>query len=163
MQALQTALEESEKRFRAFVSATSDVVYRMSPDWTELRHLVGQSFIPDTPDPNRSWLDKYIHPDDHALLVATFQEAIRTKTVYHLEHRVYRVDGTLGWADSRAIPLLDDQGEIIEWIGAATDVTNRRLAEEKLQAQLARLKLLDIVTRAIGERRIDERSLVLVG
>ena len=42
----------------------------MSPDWTELRHLVGQSFIPDTPDPNRSWLDKYIHPDDFAVAFA---------------------------------------------------------------------------------------------
>jgi signal transduction histidine kinase/ActR/RegA family two-component response regulator len=133
----------------------------MSPDWSELRQLVGQDFIADTPDPNRSWLDKYIHPDDQALLVKTFREAIRTKSKFHLEHRVYRVDGTLGWADSRAIPLLDEQGEITEWIGAASDVTDRRLAEEKLQAQLARLELLGTVTRAIGERQ-DVQSIFQV-
>ena len=54
----------SEERFRAFVMASSDVVYSMSPDWTEMRHLQGRRFIADTREPSRSWLDKYIHPDD---------------------------------------------------------------------------------------------------
>jgi C4-dicarboxylate-specific signal transduction histidine kinase len=161
MQALKTALEESERRFRAFVSATSDVVYRMSPDWSEMRHLVGQDFIADTVDPSRSWLEKYIHPDDQSLVMSTIREAIRNKGVFQLEHRVIRVDGTLGWTFSRAIPLLDDQGEIVEWFGAASDVTARRLAEEKLQAQLARLSLLDAITRAIAERQ-DVQSIFQV-
>jgi signal transduction histidine kinase/ActR/RegA family two-component response regulator len=161
MQALKTALEESEKRFRAFVSATSDVVYRMSPDWSEMRHLVGQDFIADTTDPSRSWLEKYIHPDDQPLVLETIRQAIRTKSVFQLEHRVIRVDGTLGWTFSRAIPLMNDQGEIVEWFGAASDVTNRRLTEEKLQAQLARLSLLDAITRAIAERQ-DVQSIFQV-
>src|SRR6185295_194614 len=152
MQALKTALEESEKRFRAFVSATSDVVYRMSPDWSEMRHLVGQDFIADTTDPSRSWLEKYIHPDDQPLVLETIRQAIRTKSVFQLEHRVIRVDGTLGWTFSRAIPMLDDYGNIVEWFGAASDVTPRREAEEKSRAQLARLSLLDEITRAISQR-----------
>src|ERR1043165_2913731 len=123
MQALETPLEKSERRFRAFVSATSDVVYRLNADWSELRPLEAQSFIADTTDPNRSWLDKYIHPDDQALVVAAYTEAIRTRSQYELEHRVIRIDGTLGWAYSRAIPMLDEKGEITEWVGAATDVT----------------------------------------
>lgn len=161
MLALQTALQESEKRFRAFVSATSDVVYRMSPDWSEMRHLVGQDFIADTNDPSRSWLEKYIHPDDQGLVLRTIREAIEKKDVFQLEHRVIRVDGTLGWTFSRAIPLLDDNGEITEWFGAASDVTDRRVAEEKLQAQIARLNLLDGITRAIGERQ-DVQSIFQV-
>jgi len=161
MLALQTALQESEKRFRAFVSATSDVVYRMSPDWSEMRHLVGQDFIADTNDPSRSWLEKYIHPDDQALVLSTIRQAIEKKDVFQLEHRVIRVDGTLGWTFSRAIPLLDDNGDITEWFGAASDVTDRRLAEEKLQSQLARLSLLDSITRAIGERQ-DVQSIFQV-
>jgi signal transduction histidine kinase/ActR/RegA family two-component response regulator len=161
MQALQTALQESEKLFRAFVSATSDVVYRMNADWTELRHLVGQDFIADTSDPNRSWLDQYIHPDDQPLLVRTIREAIEKKSIFQLEHRVYRVDGSLGWAHSRAIPLFDDKGEITEWFGAASDVTARHTAEERLQSQLARMSLLDAITRAIGERQ-DVQSIFQV-
>src|SRR5689334_9460265 len=125
------SLQNSEMRFRAFVSATSDVVYRMSPDWQEMRQLVGQDFISDTTAPDREWLSKYIHPDDQALVMATISEAIRNKDVFELEHRVVQVDGTLGWTFSRAIPLLDERGEITEWFGAASDVTARRQAEEK--------------------------------
>src|SRR5262249_34206698 len=44
-------LQASEERFRALVSATADVVYRMNPDWSEMRHLVGRDFIADTADP----------------------------------------------------------------------------------------------------------------
>src|ERR1044072_4237738 len=124
MQELETALEESERRFRAYVSATSDVVDRRSPDWSEMRHLVGRDFIADTTDVSRGWLEKYIHPDDQALVVPTINDAIRDKKEFQLEHRVIRVDGSLGWTSSRAIPLLDEHGEIVEWFGAASDVTH---------------------------------------
>ncbi len=73
---------DNEERFRAFVSATADVIYQMSPDWSEMRHLEGRNFIPDTADPSRSWLEKYIHPDDQALVMAAIQEAIRTKSAF---------------------------------------------------------------------------------
>jgi PAS domain-containing protein len=51
--------------------------------------------------------------------------AIRDKAVFALEHRVRRPDGTLAWTLSRAVPILDDQGEIIEWVGAAAEVPGR--------------------------------------
>jgi hypothetical protein len=44
---------QNEARFRAFVSASSDVIYRISPDWTEMRYLDGRNFIPDTRDASR--------------------------------------------------------------------------------------------------------------
>ena len=146
------SLMKSELRLRAFVSATSDVVYRMSPDWSEMRALLGQDFIVDTSEPDNEWLQKYIHPADQELVTHSIREAIRKKDVFQLEHRVIRVDGTLGWTFSRAIPMLDDHGEIVEWFGAASDVTARREAEEKSRAQVARLSLLDEITRAISER-----------
>ena len=155
------SLKQSETRFRAFVSATADVIYRMSPDWSEMRHLQGQDFIADTPDPNRSWLEKYIHPEDQARVMAAIREAIRTRSIFELEHRVVRVDGTLGWTFSRAIPLLDEGGEILEWFGAASDVTERKETQLRLQTQLARLKLLGSVTRAVGERQ-DVQSILQV-
>jgi len=144
---------ESETRFRAFVSATTDVIYRMSPDWSEMRHLVGQAFIADTTAPDRNWLEKYIHPDDQERVLEAIGGAIRSKSCLQLEHRMRRVDGALAWTFSRAIPLLNEAGEIIEWFGAASDVTQRKQAEVKLQSQLSRLNLLDQITRAIGERQ----------
>ena len=56
--------------------------------------------------------------------------AIQTKSTFELEHRVRRADGTIGWTYSRAIPLLDAKGEILEWFGAASDVSARRQAQE---------------------------------
>ena len=95
--AAELKLRESEERFRAFVSASSDVVYRMSPDWREMWHLEGRDFIPDAESPNDSWLEKYVHPDDRPSVVAAIQKAIRRKTPLALEHRVHRVDDSLGW------------------------------------------------------------------
>jgi PAS domain S-box-containing protein len=129
----EEALSQSEERFRGLVTASSDVVYRMSPDWSEMRYLRGQAFIPDTQSSNRTWLDKYIHPDDQPHVLATIRQAIRTKGMFELEHRVLRMDGSLGWTFSRAIPLMDDRGEIVEWVGTATDVTKRKEAEEALR------------------------------
>ena len=124
---------ENEERFHAFMNATSDVIYRMSPDWRELRQLQGRSFIADTSDPSRTWLDKYIPWDEQPRLQAAIEEAIRTQCVFQLEHRVRRVDGGTGWVFSRAVPLKDQEGNIVEWFGAASDVTERRRAEERLQ------------------------------
>jgi PAS domain S-box-containing protein len=124
------AIEASEARFRALVSASSDVVYRMNADWTEMRQLQGREFIADTHAPNRSWLEKYIHPDDQQRVVETIGEAIRTQATFELEHQVLRIDGTLGWTFSRAIPMVDKDGAVVEWFGMASDVTARKHAQE---------------------------------
>jgi hypothetical protein len=125
-------IARSEERFRAFVTASSDVVYQLNADWSEMRRLSGRDLIPDSEDPARSWFEKYIHPDDRAYVLSVIRNAIRTKSVFELEHRVIRADGTLGWTFSRAVPLLDSRGEVVEWFGAARDVTERKRAEEAL-------------------------------
>ncbi len=138
----EEALRGSEARFRAFTSATHDVVYCMSQDWTEMRHLQGREFIPDTLEPSSTWLDKYIHVDDQQHVMETIRRAIQSKSVFELEHRVVRVDGSLGWTYSRAIPILDNRGEIVEWFGAASDVTHRKRAEAALQSREREFRLL---------------------
>jgi PAS domain S-box-containing protein len=129
----EDALRRSEERLRAFVSATSDVVYRMSADWSEVRQLSGKEFIADTSEPDPDWLSKYIYPEDRPRVTAAIAEAIRTKSIFQLEHRVHRLDGTLGWAASRAVPLLSPDGEILEWFGTAADITERKRSEEVLR------------------------------
>ncbi|CCD90227.1 putative sensor histidine kinase with multiple PAS/PAC and a response regulator receiver domain [Bradyrhizobium sp. ORS 285] len=133
-------LRASEERFRAFVTASSDIVYRMSPDWTEMRYLQGKDFIADTMTPSQRWLAKYIHPDDQPEFVAAITGAIDTKSVFELEHRVIRIDGTLGWAHSRAIPVLGSNGEIVEWFGAAREITEQKQAEYELRKSEERLR-----------------------
>ena len=129
----QAAVRESEKRFRALTNATAEVIYRMSPDWTQLRHLEGRGFLKDTADANRFWLEEYIPPEDQERLHRAIARAIRDSSVFELEHRVRRADGSHGWTLSRAVPMLDASGQVYEWIGAASDITERKAAEEKLR------------------------------
>ena len=138
----KAAIQASEEQYRALVSASSDVVYRMNADWTELRHLHGRDFIADTHEPNRSWLATYIHPDDLPLIIEAIREAVRTQGVFELEHRVLRVDGTLGWTFSRAIPLMNSDGAVVEWLGMASDATARKQAQEALRESELKFRTL---------------------
>jgi PAS domain S-box-containing protein len=142
LQQAHQAVRESEERFRTFISATSNVVYRMSPDWSEMRYLDGQEFIADTKDSSRTWVDKYIHRDDQHHVMAVIQRAIQSKTIFELEHRVIRTDGSLGWIYSRAIPIFAGHDEILEWFGSASDVTQRKQAEEALREQQERAEFV---------------------
>jgi two-component system, chemotaxis family, CheB/CheR fusion protein len=155
----QHKLAESQKRLLALVRASSQVLYRMSPEWSEMRELSGGGLLADTERPNRDWLQHYIHPEDQPRVKAAIEEAIRTKTVFELEHRVRRADGSLAWTLSRAVPILDDKGKIIEWFGAASDITERRSAAEQNATLLAELQhrvrnvlalVISIVSRSGG-------------
>jgi len=128
----EEALRESEERFRTLVTATSNAVFRMSPDWSEMTQLRGGQFIADTETPSRKWLQRYIHPDDQSRVLEAINAAIRTKSIFELEHRVLRADGSLGWTFSRAIPLKNGDGEIIEWFGTASDISERKRTEDAL-------------------------------
>ena len=129
----EDALIESEARYRALINASSLALYSMSPDWSEMRQLKGGNFLVNTENPNRNWLQEYIHPDDQKRVLDVIGEAVRTGSVFELEHRVRRVDGTLGWTVSRAVPLRNTAGEIMEWFGAARDITDSKRTEEALR------------------------------
>jgi two-component sensor histidine kinase len=129
----EAQVKASEERFRALVNATADVVYQMSPDWREIHRLDGRGFLANAAQPRAAWIDDYVFPEDRALVQEAVNEAVTNKTPFQLEHRVHRIDGSVGWTFSRAVPLLDEAGEITEWFGAASDVTARKEAEEHLR------------------------------
>lgn len=126
----EEALRNSEERFRVLLMASSDAVYRMSPDWNEMYDLKGKGFLADTEDTNPLWVENYIPEEDQPHLLGAIHEAIRSKSIFELEHRVIRLDGTVGWVLSRAVPVLNEQGEIMEWLGTARDMTERVRTQE---------------------------------
>ena len=136
----EDALRESENQFRSFVAATADTIYKMSADWVQMRFLEGKQFLADTSAPSRTWLETYIPHADRPQVLAAFRDAIRRKRPFELEHRVIRANGAVGWVFSRAVPILDRQGEIVEWVGAASDVTERRRAEQALRESEERFR-----------------------
>ena len=127
-------LRESEARFRALATAAGNhSVYRMSPDWRLMQQLDGRGFLADTPGPVEDWPGKYILSEDRPAVFAAIGNAVRDRAVFELEHRVRRADGGISWISSRAVPILGPEGEIVEWFGAASDVTERRVAQERLR------------------------------
>lgn len=154
---VQQAVRYSEAQLRALVTATSDVIYRMSPDWKTMRQLDGRSFLKDTGEPLTNWDEKYIHPKDRARVWKAIHEAIERKSIFQLEHQVIRTDGTLGWTFSRAIPIFDENDEIIEWFGAASDISDRKFYETELEARVEdRTKALN---KANSELQVSNEDL----
>jgi signal transduction histidine kinase/ActR/RegA family two-component response regulator len=127
----EAVMRDSEARYRALSNASADVIYRMSPDWSQMRQMEGRGFLEDVPHPKATWLDEFIPPEERERVNDAVAAAIRGKSVFELEHRVRRIDGSQGWTLSRAVPMLGADGEIREWIGAATDITQRRQAQAK--------------------------------
>jgi len=127
-----------EARFSALVNATSDVIYSVSADWRVMHELDGRGFLKDAAAPTSDWMTDNIYPDDMEKVKAAIAEAIREKKTFQLEHRVNRADGTAGWTFSKAVPVMDEQGEILEWFGTASDITDRKRAEEALKETTAR-------------------------
>lgn len=137
----QRRLAESEQRLRAMVEASSDVIYRMSPDGSDVRDLRPAADSQRDLAGRAAQVDqgvglslgRQVHPDDRERVAAAMRQAIKSRSAFELEHRVLQPDGSRRWALSRAVPVLDERGEIKEWFGASSDVTARKLAEEALR------------------------------
>ncbi len=129
----EQALRESERNYRALAAASSEVAYRMSADWSTMLPLDGRQLVAsaDQPVANWAWLDLNVPHDEHLRVRQAISETIAGKTLFELEHRVLRPDGSIGWTFSRAVPILDENGEVTAWFGAASDITVRKQAEEE--------------------------------
>ena len=138
----EAALKESESRFRDLMTTSSYAVYTMSPDWSEMWQLEGGGFVADTAIPSTNWLAEYIPTYAQPMVTKAIEQAVRTRSMFDLEHPVTRADGTVGWTHSRAVPRLDENGEIREWFGAASDVSARKAAEEALRQSEERYRNL---------------------
>jgi len=90
--------------------------------------------------------------------MAAARASIRSKAMFQLEHQVIRVDGSLAWASSRAVPLLDENGEILEWFGTITDITARKVAAQIAENRMRFERLLADLSATIvctSGRRLD--------
>ena len=134
--------KQNEERFLALIKVTSDVIYSVSPDWQTMTALYGHGFLADTDEPSSNWLDRYICPEDREFVSAVIQSSIAEKKTFELEHRVVQADGEIGWVFSRATPILDENKDIKEWFGAASDITERKRIEEALRESEEKYRML---------------------
>lgn len=75
-----------------------------------------------------------IHPDDSAELDRTFTQALQDGSVFDLEHRIVRPDGSVRVVHDLAQPYFDEKGNLVRYVGTTLDITERKAAEEALLA-----------------------------
>src|SRR5262249_32209522 len=74
------------------------------------------------------------HPDDLPLLMEKWMKMLNSGESDEVEARLLRHDGVYRWFLIRAQPFRDESGKILRWYGTSTDIEDRKLAEEALQA-----------------------------
>ena len=151
----EAGLRKSEERFRALATAGATSVYRMSPDWQVMHQLDSTNFLSTVTESFEDWREHFILPADRAVVDTAIALAIRTDTMFDLEHRVMLADGGIGWVHSRAVPIRGKGGALVEWFGAATNVTRRKAAEAALQEGEEKYRsLFETMSQGYGEQEI---------
>ncbi len=122
------------RRFRSLVRATAQVVWTATPqgeiveDSPTWRAFTGQTFEQWR---GRGWLNA-LHPDDRETTLTQWGIAIAHREDYRAEYRLWHVSGTYRWTLARGVPVFDEAGELVEWIGINTDIHERKQAEASL-------------------------------
>ncbi len=120
----EEALRQSERRLRfvmdsmpqkIFTATPNGDVDYFNPQWTEFTGLPFETI--------RDWgWTQFIHPDDLAENVRVWRQAIDSGELFLFEHRFRRADGEYRWHISRALPMRDDAGKVLMWVGSNTDI-----------------------------------------
>src|SRR5262249_26111221 len=128
-------LRLSEQRDRSLVEVITAIVWNTpasgefeveQPRWSA---FTGQSF-----DELKGWgwLDA-VHPDDRPNTARVWSAAVASRSLYEVDHRLRRYDGAYRHMMVRAVPILDDDGSIREWVGVHTDIDDRKRDEAALR------------------------------
>ncbi|TIN79599.1 MASE1 domain-containing protein [Mesorhizobium sp.] len=81
-----------------------------------------------------------VHPDDAGAFGDTLRRCLATGEVFAMRYRLRRVDGIYRWMSSRAEPLRDEDGSIVQWYGLCHDIDDQMHAEEALRRSERQLR-----------------------
>lgn len=143
-QRAEAVLRRGEKRYRSLVEAVTAVVWNTPASGEFETEQAGWSaFTGQSYDQLRGWgwLDA-VHPDDRPNTARVWSAAVASRSLYVVEHRLRRHDGVYRHMMVRAVPILNDDGTILEWVGIHTDIDNLKRAEQRLSIQYAVVRIL---------------------
>ncbi|WP_104545527.1 PAS domain-containing protein [Chroococcidiopsis sp. TS-821] len=135
-------LKISEKRYRDLANAMPLIVWTAQPNGTMDYYnqwwfdYTGLTIEQST---GYGW-QAIIHPDDLSECLKRWNHAVSTGTFYEIEYRFRRKDGVYRWHIGRAVPVRDNDGQILSWVGTATDIDDRKRFEEALKESEARFR-----------------------
>jgi PAS domain S-box-containing protein len=131
----EQALRESEYRHRQIIDTVPSLLWSAGPGGEPT--YVNQRILDYTGTRqedfrHRGW-EAFLHPDDLPETARAFYRAVQTGTSHEAVHRVRRSDGAYRWHHTRAEPLRDKQGRVVQWYGVSVDIDERKRAEERLR------------------------------
>jgi PAS domain S-box-containing protein len=139
---METALRESELRYRAIGESIDYGVWVCAPDGRNI--YASPSFLRLVGLTQQQCADfgwgNVLHPDDAERTIAAWKECVRTGGTWDIEHRFRGVDGQWHPILARGVPVRDEQGRIACWAGINLDISRLKQTEQALQDAQAKLK-----------------------
>ena len=172
-QSADEALVQSQATFQVLTDAMPQMVWSTRPDgfhdyynarWYEFTGVAAGS------TDGEGWNGMF-HPDDQDRARARWRHSLETGAPYEIEYRLRHNSGVYRWTLGRALPVRDDQGRIVRWIGTCTDIDEAKRGAEQnelLSRELShRIKnifavisgLIGLSARQEPERRAFARGL----
>ena len=145
-------LARTVQRFKFTTDSVPQIVWTAGPDGTidyfnRRFHEYTGMLMEDACE--RGWLNA-VHPDDQARSAERMKRAVETGTALDSEMRIRRgQDGAYRWHLSRAIPMHDADGNVLQWFGTCTDIDDQKRAREVAQRSEQRYKSLVMASSQI--------------
>ncbi len=136
-------LRESVVDFRALVNATSQAIWtitdgKSNKEFTEFwQVLTGQTYEASQ---GSGWLD-VVHPEDRETVERLWNHSFTNRVLFNTVYRILTVAGKYNYYAVRSVPVIDESGELRKWIGAFSNITERKEVEEELRQSEARLQI----------------------
>ncbi len=133
-------LRRSEERFRTMAETVPGFIFTSRPDgWNDYcnRSFYEYVGLPAGSMTGNAW-QQLLHPQDREGVAAQWQECLKTGEPFDRQQRLRGADGNYRWFLVRARPIHDLKGNIVQWLGTATDIEEQKRAEEILEERVAR-------------------------
>lgn len=150
-------LKESEANFRSITDAMPQIVWSTLPDGTHVyfnKQWYEFTGVPIGTTDGEGWL-KMFHPEDHESTLKVWKHSLATGEPYEMEYRLRHHSGVYKWTLGRALPVRNEDGKIMRWMGTCTDIQEIREAREALIKSQKDLRIY--VDELQSERELRER------
>jgi PAS domain S-box-containing protein len=156
----ERALRDSERRNRTLVEASTSIVWMADKDRHFPRGQPGwQAYTGQTDDDSAGagWRSAFLS-EDREVLEQSWKAAVETRSPFVCELRLWHAASAQHrYISLRAAPVLDTDGQVVEWIGTVADVDDRRRAEEEIRRLNAELE--ERVARRTAELEATNKEL----
>lgn len=128
---LYRKISESDSQYRAIVELSPHIIWYSNDkgESTYLNHTWEEYSGLKAEDSLATWCEE-IHPEDYDHVMDSWKSCIKTLSRFEMHMRLKRHDGEYRWFFARGKPIINPEGQVVQWIGKAVDFHEQKLAIE---------------------------------